>query len=125
MGNERKCDVHELGITPTQISGIVALRASNAIGSSAAEDLFERLCDSDESAEAVAESAGLLQVSDSGALNAWVAEAIEAQPQAAEDFAAGKDAAVGRLVGHVMKASGGQADAAAVRQCLVEQLRGG
>ena len=125
LGNERKCDVHELGITPAQIAGIVALRASNAIGSSAAEDLFERLCDSDESAETVAESAGLLQVSDSGALNAWVAEAIEAQPQAAEDFAAGKDAAVGRLVGHVMKASGGQADAAAVRQCLVEQLRGG
>ena len=42
---------------------------------------------------------------------------------AAEDFAAGKDAAVGRLVGHVMKASGGQADAAAVRSSLIARLR--
>jgi aspartyl-tRNA(Asn)/glutamyl-tRNA(Gln) amidotransferase subunit B len=125
LANERKCEIHDLGISPEQVSGIVALRASNSIGSSAAEELFERLCDTEESAERIAKSAGLLQVSDSGALNVWVAEAVKAQPQAAADFAAGKDAAVGRLVGHVMKASGGQADAAAVRQCLVEQLRGG
>ena len=124
LANERNCEVHELGITAEQLAGIVSMRATNAIGSSAAEELFERLCDSNETAESLAEDAGLLQVSDSGALNAWVAEAIEAQPQAADDFASGKDAAVGRLVGHVMKASGGQADAAAVRQCLVDTLRG-
>ena len=46
------------------------------------------------------------------------------QTQAAEDFAAGKDAAAGRLVGQVMKASGGQADAKAVRAMLVQRLRG-
>ena len=125
LAHERHCEVHELGITSEQLAGIVSMRTANTIGSSAAEELFERLCDSDETAESLAEEAGLLQVSDTGALNAWVADAIEAQPQAAEDFAAGKDAAVGRLVGHVMKASGGQADAAAVRQCLIEQLRGG
>ena len=101
------------------------MRSSGSIGSSAANDLFELLCDTDASAEEVAESAGLLQMNDPNVLSAWVDEAVKAQPEAAEDFVSGKDAAIGRLVGHVMKISGGQADAAAVRQCLVDKLRGG
>ena len=50
--------------------------------------------------------------------------AIEAQPQAADDVRGGKDAAIGRLVGAVMKASGGQADAKEVRDRLFARLRG-
>ena len=125
LARERECEIHELGISPDQVSQVIELRHRNAIGSSAAEQLFALLCDTGDPAEAVASEKGLLQVSDSGQLEAWVTEAVEAQPQAAKDFSDGKDAAVGRLVGHVMKVSGGQADAAAVRQCLVEQLRGG
>ena len=56
-------------------------------------------------------------------MDAWVAAAVAAHPQAAEDFAAGKDAAVGRLMGEVMKQSGGQADASAVREKLIATLR--
>ncbi|MDG2199756.1 MAG: Asp-tRNA(Asn)/Glu-tRNA(Gln) amidotransferase subunit GatB [Phycisphaerales bacterium] len=123
LSNERNCDVHELGITPRQVAEVIELRHANEIGSSAAGRLFEMLCDVDDEARAVADREGLLQVTDTGQLDAWVDEAIAAQPQAAADFASGKDAAVGRLVGHVMKASGGQADAAAVRACLVEKLR--
>ena len=123
LSNERDCDVHELGITPSQVAEVIELRHTNDIGSSAAGRLFEMLCDVDDEARVVADREGLLQVTDTGQLDAWVDDAIVAQPQAADDFASGKDAAVGRLVGHVMKASGGQADAAAVRACLVEKLR--
>ncbi len=123
VANERGVDIQDLGITPLQLVGIIQLRSTGSIGSSAANDLFELLCDTDDTADAVAESAGLLQVDDPEALSGWVEEAIQAQPEAAGDFAEGKDAAIGRLVGHVMKASGGQADAAAVRQCLEEKLR--
>lgn len=123
LANERGCEVQELGIDPKQVAGVIELRHANDIGSNAAEQLFEMLCDSDAKARNAAEEAGLLQVTDTGQLDAWVDEAVAAQPQAAEDFASGKDAAVGRLVGHVMKASGGQADAAAVRNCLIEKLR--
>ena len=56
-------------------------------------------------------------------LDEWLAEAIERQPQAATDFSAGKDAALGRLVGEVMKLSKGQADAKAVQAKLREVLR--
>ena len=63
-----------------------------------------------------------MQVRDVGRLVAWCDEAIAAQPQAADDFRAGKEAAMGRLVGAVMKASGGQADAQAARPKLAEGL---
>ena len=52
----------------------------------------------------LAEEKGLLQVSDEGALEEWVDQAIAAEPQAADDVRNGKMAAIGRLVGAVMKA---------------------
>jgi aspartyl-tRNA(Asn)/glutamyl-tRNA(Gln) amidotransferase subunit B len=82
------------------------------------------LCDSDQAAENLADEQGLLQINDDGAIDTWVAEAIGAQPQAADDVRSGKDAAIGRLVGEVMKRSGGAADAKSVREKLLQQLRG-
>ena len=123
LSNEKNCGVNELGITPEQLAGIITLRSNKSIGSSAGTTLFELLCDSDQTAESLAESEGLLQVNDENALSTWVQEAIEAQPQAAEDVRSGKDAAIGRLIGEVMKRSGGSADAGAVRNKVLSSLR--
>jgi aspartyl-tRNA(Asn)/glutamyl-tRNA(Gln) amidotransferase subunit B len=123
--NELGVVISELGITPEQVAGIIALRAGGAIGSSAADELFGLLCDRDEAADVVAKEVGLMQVRDDAAMAGWIDEAIEAQPAAASDFKGGKDAAVGRLVGEVMKRSGGTADAGAVREALHGRLRGG
>ncbi len=123
QSNEKGCSIHELGITPKQLAGIIELRSNNSVGSSAANRLFELLCDSDQTATSVAESEGLLQVTDENAMSTWVEEAIEAQPQAADDVRNGKDAAIGRLIGEVMKRSGGSADASAVRSQLLSMLR--
>jgi aspartyl-tRNA(Asn)/glutamyl-tRNA(Gln) amidotransferase subunit B len=126
--NERGVGIHELGITPRQIAQIIDLRERNIIGSTAADELFAELCDTSKNnvnAETLATERGLVQVRDEGQLDAWVDEAIKAQPQAAADFTAGKDAAVGRLVGQVMKASKGRADAAAIQTKLRLKLRGG
>lgn len=122
--NERDVAIHALGITPAQVAGVTALRADDQIGSTAADTLFGALCETDDEATIVAERDGLLQVKDEGALDAWVEEAIGAHEQAAADFAAGKDAAAGRLVGEVMKRSQGKADAKAVRERLEARLRG-
>ena len=75
-------------------------------------------------AEALADEHGLLQVTDEGAVDTWIEDAIEAQPQAADDVRSGKEAAIGRLVGEVMKRSGGAADAKSVKEKLLQQLRG-
>ena len=122
--NETSTPIHALGITPAQVAGLIDLREREVIGSSAADELFGILCEDDGEPEAVAEARGLVQVRDEAAMAGWIEAAIEQQPQAAEDFRGGKDAAVGRLVGAVMKASGGTADAKAVREALVKRLRG-
>ncbi|MEE8458867.1 MAG: Asp-tRNA(Asn)/Glu-tRNA(Gln) amidotransferase subunit GatB, partial [Phycisphaerales bacterium] len=122
LANERGHTIPDLGIRPEQVAGIITLRGTDAIGSSAGDELFVLLCGTDEQAAAVAERRGLLQVHDENQIETWCDEAIAAQPQAADDFRAGKEAAMGRLIGAVMKASGGQADAKMAREKLVERL---
>lgn len=122
--NERGVGVWELGITPKQIAGIVLLRRADEIGSSAADELFGALCESDEDAQAAAERLNLLQVKDEGQLEAWCRAVIDdpANEKTVADVRGGKEAAVGRLVGGVMKLSGGKADAKAAREKLLELL---
>ena len=122
--NERGVAIERLGITPRQVAELAALRESGAIGSNNADALFGLLCESDDDAGTLARLHGLLQVRDDAALARWVEEAVAAHPQAASDVRTGKDAALGRLVGHIMKQSGGRADAAAARAALVARLRG-
>jgi aspartyl-tRNA(Asn)/glutamyl-tRNA(Gln) amidotransferase subunit B len=123
LARQRGCSIPELGIAPPQVAGLLELRDAERIGSSAADELFARLCQSDQPAEELAAAAGLLQVRDESELAAWVEAAVAAQPQASADFAAGKDKALGRLVGEVMKRSGGKAEAAAVQRLLQRRLR--
>ena len=122
LANDRNRRIHHLGASPAQVAGIIALRDEDAIGSSAVEELFDLLCSTDEPAAIVAERRGLLQVRDEDQLDRWCEQAIAAQPHAAEDFRAGKDAALGRLVGAAMKASAGKADAVVVARKLRERL---
>ena len=124
IANEAHTSVDQLGISPEQVGEIMDLRNENQIGSTAAQTLFGLLCQSEKSAESVAKDEGLLQVNDEASLANWVQEAIDAQPQATEDVRSGKDAAIGRLIGEVMKRSGGSADAGAARKYILETLRG-
>ena len=112
-----------MGITHAQVAQVIALREDGTVGSTAADGLFGLLCATDDDAADVARAHGLVQVRDDDQLDAWIAAAVDAQPSAAADFARGKDAAAGRLVGAVMKLSGGQADARAVQEKLREKLR--
>ncbi len=127
--NERGCRIDELGITPQQIKGIVDLAAADQIGSSAADELFGHCCDprnQGASAQDLAEKHGLLQVSDSATLEGFIAEVL-ANPRNEKivaDIQAGKDKAIGALVGQVMKLSKGQANPKLVGGMIKERLRG-
>ena len=72
----------------------------------------------------VVERRGLAVVSDEGALVAAVDEALAAQPDVAEKIRGGKVAAAGAIVGAVMKATQGQADAKRVRELVLERVGG-
>lgn len=122
VAGERGVAVGALGMTPEPLAGVIALRHSGAIGANASERLTEILLSEPGDPRALAEREGLLQVSDTAALEAWSDEAIAELPAIAEQVRAGKQQAVGRLIGEVMKRSGGQADAKAVREILLRRL---
>ncbi len=120
--NERGTGVHAIGISAAQVAGILGLREQGAIGPQAVDPLFGALCGSDEGAKTAAERLGLIVVRDEGQLNAWVDAAIAANEQAANDVRAGKMAAIGRIVGSVMKLSGGKVDAKSVNDAIKARL---
>lgn len=125
--NERGCAIHQLPITPQQIQRIAELTAAGKISSNAADELFGLCCESpSRSVEELARENGLLQVSDAGALAAYVDQVL-ADPRnarAVADLKAGKDKALGALIGQVMKLSKGQANPQVVTQILRNRLLG-
>ena len=123
--NERGTRIDQLGITAQQIKGIADLLAADKIGSSAADELFGHCVDSDDSAEALADKHGLIQVSDTGALEGYVDQVL-ADPKNAkivDDIKGGKDKAVGALLGQIMKLSKGQANPKLVGDLIKQKLR--
>lgn len=75
----------------------------------------------DKSPKVLVKELGLEQVSDEGAIAAIVDEVLAENPQSIADFKAGKDRAIGFLVGQVMKKSRGKANPGMVNKLLVEK----
>jgi aspartyl-tRNA(Asn)/glutamyl-tRNA(Gln) amidotransferase subunit B len=124
--NEQHCRIDEVGINAEQVKQILDLTAADKISSNAAAELFVRCCTSDDTAVAIAKQHQMLQVSDSGALEAFVDEVLaEAKNQKlVNDIRAGKDKAIGALIGKVMKLSRGQANPKMVTDLIKQKLQG-
>ena len=120
--NEREIDAADLGITPVHVARVIALVADGSLSSALARQVVDAVLETGSDVDAIIAERGLKVVSDSGALGAAADDAIAANPDVAEKVRGGKVAAVGPLVGAVMKATRGQADAAAVRELLLERL---
>ncbi len=120
--NELGKTVADLGITPRQVAQIIALREAGSISAQGADQLFGLACESPLDASQLAESAGILVSNDQGQLEAWVDAAIAANPQPAEDVRSGKLAAIGRIVGAVLKQSGGSVDGKAATAMILKRL---
>ncbi|MGJ6979340.1 Asp-tRNA(Asn)/Glu-tRNA(Gln) amidotransferase subunit GatB [Aestuariimicrobium soli] len=120
--NEAGVELDELAITPAQVAGVQALVDAGTVNDKLARQVIEGvLAGEGEPADVVA-SRGLAVVSDEGALSSAVDEAIAANPDVAAKIRDGKVAAAGALIGSVMKAMRGQADAARVRELILEKL---
>jgi aspartyl-tRNA(Asn)/glutamyl-tRNA(Gln) amidotransferase subunit B len=108
-----------------ELAGLIALVGDNQITRTNAKEVFETHFTSGEPMAAIIERRGFRQISDAGAVAAAVDAVLAANPDAVADFRSGKAQAIGFLVGQVMKATRGQADAALVQQTLRERLAGG
>ena len=108
--------------TPEQVAELAALVESGRINDTIARQVLDGVLAGEGSPEQVVTARGLEIVSDDGALGAAVDRAIEANPAVADKIRAGKVAAAGALIGAVMKEMRGQADAARVRELVLERL---
>ena len=120
--NSRGAYAADLPITPQQVAHVVALVASGALTAGLARQVADGVLAGEGSPDEVVAARGLAVVSDVGALGEAVEAAIAAQPDTAGKVRGGKVAAVGALVGAVMKATRGQADASVVRRLILERL---
>jgi aspartyl-tRNA(Asn)/glutamyl-tRNA(Gln) amidotransferase subunit B len=122
QANATGVDAADLGIAPEQVARVIALVGEGTLNAGLARQVVDGVLAGEGGPDEVVAARGLAVVSDQGALSAAVADAIAADPDAAEKVRGGKIAAAGALVGAVMKATRGQADASAVRAIVLEQL---
>ena len=120
--NEAGVELVDLAITPEQVARIQALVEDGTLTDKLARGAFEGVLAGEGDPDAVVAARGLAVVSDDGALGEAVDAVIAANPDVAEKIRAGKVQAAGALIGQVMKAMRGQADAARVRELILERL---
>ena len=111
-------------IKPSDIRELIALVDGGKISGSIAQGVFAEMFASGEAPGKIVEQKGLAQVSDTGAIEKFCDDVIAANPKSAEDFRAGKTAALNFLKGQVMKASQGKANPALVGEILERKLKG-
>ena len=120
--NAAGVELDDVGITPGQVVELQGLIDAGTINDKLARQVIDGVLAGEGSPAAVVEARGLAVVSDDGALAEAVDAAIAANPDVADRIRDGKVQAAGALIGQVMKAMKGQADAARVRELILERL---
>jgi aspartyl-tRNA(Asn)/glutamyl-tRNA(Gln) amidotransferase subunit B len=122
IANERGVELAELPIFPRDVARVVELVRTGALTDTLARQVVDGVLAGEGSPDEVVAARGLQVVSDDSALLAAVDDAIAANPDVVEKVRSGKVAAAGVIVGAVMKATRGQADAARVRELFLERV---
>ncbi|MDQ2625313.1 MAG: Asp-tRNA(Asn)/Glu-tRNA(Gln) amidotransferase subunit GatB [Actinomycetota bacterium] len=123
--NQQGLALEDLAVTPAQVGELQALVDAGRINDKLARQVLEGVLAGEGSPEEVVVARGLEVVSDDGALLAAIDEALAAQPDVAEKVRSGNLGPVGAIIGAVMKATRGQADAARVRELVLERVNRG
>jgi aspartyl-tRNA(Asn)/glutamyl-tRNA(Gln) amidotransferase subunit B len=124
LANQKNVPLAEVGIKPARLAELANLVAGGKLAAAEPAGLvMEKLIERDGSAEQAATELGLIQVSDTGAIDAAIDAMIAANPKPLQDYKAGKQSALGALVGMVMK-NGKGLNAKMVQERLKEKLGG-
>ncbi|RRO16292.1 Asp-tRNA(Asn)/Glu-tRNA(Gln) amidotransferase subunit GatB [Saccharopolyspora rhizosphaerae] len=120
QANTRGVELADLSITPKQVARVAELVAEGKLTNKLARQVVDGVLDGEGEPDEVVASRGLEVVSDDSELQKAVDEALAAQPDVAEKIRGGKVQAAGAVVGAVMKATKGQADAKRVRELVLK-----
>ncbi len=119
-----KLSISEIPLTPTALAELTGLIESGSISSKIAKELLPELLAQGGSPQALVESKGLTQISDTSAIEAAIDEILQAHPQELAQYRAGKTKLQGFFVGQIMKKTGGRADPKLTNQLLIKKLQG-
>ncbi|AUS78086.1 Asp-tRNA(Asn)/Glu-tRNA(Gln) amidotransferase GatCAB subunit B [Actinoalloteichus sp. AHMU CJ021] len=122
QANLRGEELAALPITPVQVARVIELVATGTLTNKLARQAVDGVLAGEGEPDEVVAARGLKVVSDESALRTAVEAALAANPDVAEKIRGGKVQAAGAIVGAVMKATKGQADAKRVRELVVEAV---
>ena len=124
--NKGDMGIADSPVTPAMLGQLIRRIQDNTVSGKTAKQVFAALWDGegDGNVDAVIESKGLTQITDTDAITEAVNKVIEAFPDQAEQVRAGEEKVVGFLVGQVMKATSGKANPQAVNEVLKKRLLG-
>ncbi|APR53314.1 Asp-tRNA(Asn)/Glu-tRNA(Gln) amidotransferase GatCAB subunit B [Sphingomonas koreensis] len=117
-------DIENSPVSPAQAAELLGLVADGTISGSLAKQVFEIMLETGGSPAAIVEERGLKQTSDTGAIEAVIAEVLAKNPGQLEQYRGGKEALFGFFVGQTMKAMGGKANPGVVNELLKKALNG-
>ena len=115
-------DIENSPVSPAQAAELLGLIADGTLSGSLAKQVFEVMLETGDGAAKVVEDRGLKQTSDTGAIEAVIADVMAANADKVADYRGGKDKLFGFFVGQTMKAMGGKANPAVVNEVLKGML---
>ena len=121
--NEKELEPMNIPFTATQLAELVMLIDKGTISSSIGKKVLEELFENPRKPEEIIKEKGWIQISDEGAIKEVVLKILEANPQSVADFKAGKDRALGFLVGQAMKETKGKPNPQMLNKMFVEEMK--
>ena len=120
--NEKEMEPDQIPFTAEQLGKMIKLIENGTISSAIAKKVLTELFENPADPEEITKAKGWIQISDEGAIKDVVMQVLEANPQSVADFKAGKDKALGFLVGQAMKATKGQANPQMLNKMFLDEL---
>ncbi|MGQ4533025.1 Asp-tRNA(Asn)/Glu-tRNA(Gln) amidotransferase subunit GatB [Dermabacteraceae bacterium P13138] len=121
---ERELELEALGVTGGQVAELQKLVDEGKINDKIAKRVLAKVVAGEGDPAKIVEAEGLAVVSDDSVLTGAVEQAIADNPDVVEKIKGGKMQAIGALMGPIMKATRGQADAGRVREIILEKING-
>ena len=121
--NEREEEPDQIPFSGKELGELVELIDKGTISSSISKKVLEELFENPKSPSQIIEEKGWVQISDEGAIKEVVKKILEANPQSVADYKAGKDRALGFLVGQAMKETKGKANPQMLNKMFIEEMK--
>lgn len=121
--NEKEMEPDKIPFTAEQLGELVVIIEKGTISSAIAKKVLDEMFENPNSPSKIVEEKGWVQISDEGAIKEVVVKILEANPQSVADYKAGKDKALGFLVGQAMKETKGKANPKMLNELFIEELK--